>query len=387
YGSSSGAGASYVVFGDAGIGASGNLNLSTLDGTNGFRFSGVAAYDFSGFSVSTAGDVNGDGVDDVLIGANRADPNGSESGASYVVFGGAGVGASGNLELSTLNGSNGFRLSGVADYDNSGYSVSDAGNVNGDGVADVLIGAPNADPNGSSSGASYVVFGGVGVGARGNLDLSTLDGSNGFRLSGVAADDLSGYSVSAAGDANGDGVDDVLIGARSADPNGSLSGASYVVFGEPPGSPDRDGDGVPDARDNCPVVPNPGQEDLDGDGVGDACDTPLCYGVPVTRIGTSGNDILFGTPGPDVIHGLAGNDTIFGLGGNDVICGGFGADTLFGHGGDDRLIGQNGDDRLHGGAGSDALDGGSGTDVCRGGPNPSASPDRASNCETVSGVP
>ena len=129
-----------------------NINLSALDGTNGFRLSGVAADDDSGCAVSTAGDVNGDGVDDLLIGALGADPNGFGSGASYVVFGGAGVGNGGNLDLSALDGTNGFRLSGVAAYDLSGVAVSTAGDVNGDGVDDLLIGAPCADPNGNCSG-------------------------------------------------------------------------------------------------------------------------------------------------------------------------------------------------------------------------------------------
>ena len=224
-------GASYVVFGGAGVGNGGNLELSALDGTNGFKLSGVAAYDFSGREVSTAGDVNGDGVADLLIGAPNAGPNGSGSGASYVVFGGAGVGNGGNLELSALDGTNGFRLSGVAAYDGSGSAVSTAGDVNGDGVDDLLIGADGAAPNGEGSGASYVVFGGAGVGSSGNLELSALDGTNGFRLSDVAAYDRSGYAVSTAGDVNGDGMDDLLIGAFRASPNGEHSGASYVVFG------------------------------------------------------------------------------------------------------------------------------------------------------------
>jgi len=107
-----------------------NINLSALDGTNGFRLSGVASRDQSGGAVSTAGDVNGDGVDDLLIGASEADPNGIYSGASYLVFGGAEVGSDGNLELSALDGTNGFRLSGVAAFDGSGSAVSTAGDVN-----------------------------------------------------------------------------------------------------------------------------------------------------------------------------------------------------------------------------------------------------------------
>ena len=233
-------GASYVVFG-RNTGQTGpfpgSLNLSDLDGTNGFRLNGVAAGDHSGNAVSSAGDVNGDGLADLLIGASDADPNGGFSGASYVVFG-RNTGQTGpfpaSLELSALDGTNGFRLDGVAAYDQSGRAVSNAGDVNGDGIADLLIGAFGASPNGGSSGASYVVFG-RNTGQIGpfpaSLNLSVLDGTNGFRLNGVATNDRSGRAVSSAGDVNGDGLADLLIGASDADPNGGYSGASYVVFG------------------------------------------------------------------------------------------------------------------------------------------------------------
>src|ERR671916_5185 len=106
------------------------FNLSTLNGSNGFAINGIAAYDFSGRSVSSAGDINGDGFDDLIIGAITADPNCiSYAGQSYVVFGSnSGVGASFNL--STLNGSNGFAINGIAASDLSGSSVSSAGDVN-----------------------------------------------------------------------------------------------------------------------------------------------------------------------------------------------------------------------------------------------------------------
>ncbi|WP_204152622.1 cadherin domain-containing protein, partial [Leptolyngbya sp. CCY15150] len=221
-------GSSYVVFGSGSV-SSGTLNLSTLNGLNGFRIDGVAARDYSGYSVSSAGDINGDGFDDLIIGALGADPNGSFSSSSYVVFGSEG-GFSSTLNLSSLNGSNGFRMDGLAADDRSGTSVSSAGDINGDGFDDLIIGAWGADPNGSYSGSSYVVFG-SGNEFSSSLNLSSLDGSNGFRIDGVAAYDRSGYSVSSAGDINGDGIDDLIIGAWGADPNGSYSGSSYVVFG------------------------------------------------------------------------------------------------------------------------------------------------------------
>ena len=88
-----------------------NIELSDLDGTNGFQISGEAADDCSGWSVASAGDVNGDGFDDLIVGAHGADPNGSDSGASYVVFGQAG-GFAAEIELSDLDGTNGFQISG-----------------------------------------------------------------------------------------------------------------------------------------------------------------------------------------------------------------------------------------------------------------------------------
>ena len=114
--------------------------LASLNGTNGFRLDGVAAGDESGRSVSAAGDVNGDGYDDLVVGAYRANPNGTYAGASYVVFG-HGTAFNPTLALAGLDGTNGFRLDGAAAGDNSGYSVSAAGDVNGDGYDDLVVGA------------------------------------------------------------------------------------------------------------------------------------------------------------------------------------------------------------------------------------------------------
>ena len=226
-------GASYVVFGKA-SGFAANLDLSTLNGSTGFKLSGAAAGDHSGRSVASAGDVNGDGFDDLIVGACGADPRGSNSGASYVVFGKA-SGFAANLDLSDARTrSTGFRLDGAAAGDRSGYSVASAGDVNGDGFDDLIVGARTPTRTATTSGASYVVFGK----ASGFAALSTSpasNGSTGFKLSGVAAGDQSGASVASAGDVNGDGFDDLIVGAYWADPNGTDSGASYVVFGKASG--------------------------------------------------------------------------------------------------------------------------------------------------------
>ena len=182
------------------------IELSALDGANGFRIDGAAAGELSGRSVAGAGDVNGDGFADLIVGAYLADPNGTNSGASYVVFGTA-SGFSSSLDVSALDGANGFRIDGAAASDFSGISVAGAGDVNDDGFADLIVGAYLADPNGTNSGASYVVFG-TASGFSSSLDVSALDGANGFRIDGAAAVDESGFSVAGAGDVNGDGFAD-----------------------------------------------------------------------------------------------------------------------------------------------------------------------------------
>jgi hypothetical protein len=227
------AGQSYLVFGKADGTA---VDLSgVVAGLGGFAINGIDPFDYSGFSVSGAGDVNGDGLADVIVGAPFAySPGRNITGEGYVVFGKA-DGATVDL-AEVVSGVGGFVINSIDPFDYAGISVSEAGDVNGDSLADVIVGARGADPAGhSQAGESYVVFGKADGKAVNLADVAA--GSGGFVINGIANEDLSGSSVSGAGDVNGDALDDVIVGARGADPAGrSQAGASYVVFGKADGT-------------------------------------------------------------------------------------------------------------------------------------------------------
>jgi Ca2+-binding RTX toxin-like protein len=393
----SGAGDSYVIFGKAG-GFAATIDLATLtsgDGSQGFVLQGEGAFEQSGASVASAGDINGDGFDDLIVGARYAGgPADGRPGAgdSYVIFGKAG-GFAATIDLATItsgDGSQGFVLQGESADDNSGTSVASAGDVNGDGFDDLIVGARYADGPADGrgfAGDSYVIFGKAG-GFGATFDLATLtsgDGSQGFVLQGESAFDYSGFSVASAGDVNGDGFDDLIVGAQQADgpaDGRSQAGDSYVIFGKGTGfaatidletiaagtggfvihgesAYDRSGWSVASAGD------------VNGDGFDDLIvGAPLADGPADGRNYAGESYVIFGSAtiggSPDAVT-QAGTDASEGLNGDgtaNVMIGGRGDDILNGNGGADVLRGGEGDDRLSiGDAGFLTLSGGTGDDV------------------------
>ena len=172
---------------------------------------GEAAFDNFGISVSGAGDVNGDGFADVIVGAYLNDAGGGNAGRAYVYYGGPAADAVADLTLT-----------GEAAGDEFGISVSGARDVNGDGFADVIVGANLNDAGGGEAGRAYVYYGGPGADAVADLTLT-----------GEAAGDQFGYSVSGAGDVRGDGFADVIVGASLNDAGGLFAGRAYVYYGGP----------------------------------------------------------------------------------------------------------------------------------------------------------
>lgn len=154
-------------------------------------------------------DYNGDGYADVLVGAPDNDDNGMNAGKAYVYFGGAG---------STFDTAPDGVLSNSETRSNFGEAVTSAGDFDGDGFADVLVGSPL----GGTAGSAYLYFGRAGATFKNVPDLV---------LSETPATGRFGAAVSSAGDFNGDGFADLVIGAPGAFENAN-EGSAYLYFGE-----------------------------------------------------------------------------------------------------------------------------------------------------------
>lgn len=188
---------------------------------SGIRMDGATDGDMAGAAVAAAGDVNGDGVPDMIIGAPAAgfrSSNGHSTGAVYVVYGTANPKP---IALATLTPAEGFRLTGESSLRDAGSTVSGAGDVNGDGRDDILIGAPDG-----GNGRAYLVYG-PSAPVTSPIDLGALTAAQGVVVSGSNTS-YTATSVAPAGDVNGDGHPDVLVGAFNTPPH---QGATYVIYG------------------------------------------------------------------------------------------------------------------------------------------------------------
>jgi hypothetical protein len=203
-------GAAYLYYGPVTAGGS----LADAD----VKLAGEALQDHASTSLAGGADVNGDSLSDILVGAPGNSTRGEGTGAVYLLYG--------PVTTHPLLSASGAVLYGSGTYDGAGMAVGMAGDVDADGYSDVLVGANTSDYSGSQAGMAYLSYGPV----SGYRSLSTSD----VTFMGAAVGDLLGWPVDTAGDTNGDGYDDVLIGSTCDDEGGVDAGAVYLLTGPAP---------------------------------------------------------------------------------------------------------------------------------------------------------
>ena len=379
-------GSTYVVFGKS---TTTNIDLASL-GTGGFRIDGEEEFDLSGESVAPAGDVNNDGRSDVILGAKHADNNErEESGSAYVVFGKITNEA---VDLASL-GTSGYRIDGPAPFTLGATSVSGVGDLNGDDLADVMVGVRGADTNGESSGAAYIDLAGdwlagacanprpgsgvddTIIGIEVGEDIGGGAGADEIEAGGGedCADGEAGSDTVKGGTENdtvegGDGADDSVTGGDGDDTVLGGEGADESVTGGE-GADTVDGgvgndESVVGGDGDDTVLGDDGEDTLDGEA---GVDDIEGGGEADTATGGDNGDDIEGEGGADTLEGDAGQDTILGGESGDTLKGGTEGDTLKGEDGEDTLKGQDGQDTLKGGAKDDTLTGGDGKDTIESG--------------------
>jgi len=304
------AGAAYLLRGPV----CGSFDLGGADAA----YFGEQAGDCAGSSVAAAGDVDGDGLADLLIGAFYEDSGGKTAGAAYLVLGPT----SGRNDLGVADA----KFIGEAANDAAGRAVAGAGDTNGDGYDDLLVGASRCD---SYAGAAYLLLGPV----SGDKGLDTADA----KLTGAAASDYASCSLDGAGDVNGDGYDDLLVGAYGNDDGGSNAGVVYLVLAPLSGlhSLSAADAALTGAQGDQAGYSLAGVGDADGDGSGDLLVGTLGEGVAYLALGPhSGSSSLM-----DARYAYRGLDDDY-LGYSVAAAG-----DANGDGGQDLLVGAYADDQ------------------------------------------
>ena len=245
-------------------------------------FPGSGAGNASGCETGRAGDVDGDGLGDLLVGTQGAGPSGANSGMVSLFLGASLPEEGGTIELWSRD----MRFAGEASDDRLGTDVQALGDLDGDGLADFLLSARNSDDSWTDAGKTYLI---KATSIPYGEETYAVAGAPAFL--GEAEHDKSGTSVAALGDVDGDGLPDLAIGAPRNDTGGEDAGAVYVVLGSsavtatafPLASANGLIRGVEEGARFGEKLVSVG--DVDGDGRGD-----LLVGAPRAGAGTPGDE-------------------------------------------------------------------------------------------------